>query len=155
MAEQDVQRGKGTVMGIAGAITITPGVGTALADGDANYSGITQTSNFTMDELANSGGTFIQSVIASKCYKDSRVEFIPMGTTRANAETVFDNVDAWAPLATITVASATASTLNVAGNLISSVEKTFTREGRAQISFTMRSYQDSSGNYGALALISS
>lgn len=153
MAEQDVQRGKGTVMGIAGAITITPGVGTALADGDANYESMTQTTEFALDELPNSGGTYIESAMATKVTKTIRVDFIPQGTTRANAETVFDVVDAWAPLATITIASATASTLNVAGNLISGVEKNFTREGRAKISFSLKQYQGSGGSFGALALI--
>lgn len=154
MAEQDVQIGKGTVMGIAGAITMTPGVGTALASGDANFESITHSTEFTVDELPNAGGTYIESAIASKASKTMKVDFIAQGTTRAAAETVFDNVDAWAPLAVITVASATVSTLNVVGNLISGVEKSLTREGRAKISFSMKSYQKSDGTFGALALIS-
>lgn len=141
------------MMGIAGAITMTPATGTALADGSANYSALTHTTNFTLEELANSGGTYIESAIASKVFKDLRVEFIAKGTTRALAEAVFDAVDAWAPLVVITVASATVSTLNVAGNLISAVEKSLTREGRAQISFTIRSYQTSSGTFGGLAVV--
>jgi hypothetical protein len=153
MAEQDVQIGAGTVQGIAGAITMTPVTGTALANGDANYSSIGQTTNFTLDELANSGGTYFESAIASKLFKDTRVDFIAKGTTRAAAETVFDNVDGWAALAAITIASATVSALNVAGNLISGVEKSLTREGRASISFTIRSYQKSDGTFGALAVV--
>ena len=153
MAEQDVQIGKGTVMGIAGAIVITPGVGTALAAGDANYSSMTQSSQFSLDELANSGGTYIETALATKSFKDLKIDFIPTGTTRANAETVFDNVDAWAPLAVITITVATATTLNVVGNLMSSVEKSFTRDGRATISFMIRSYQKADGTFGGLALI--
>ncbi len=140
-------------MGIAGAITMTPATGTALADGGANYSSIGQTSNFTLDELANSGGTYIETAMATKAFKDTKVDFIPKGTTRANAEAVFDAVDAWTALVVITIASATASTLNVAGNLISGVEKSFTRDGRATVSFTIRSYQKADGTFGGLALI--
>jgi hypothetical protein len=154
MAEQDVQIGFGNIMGIAGAITMTPGTGTALADGSANYSGITQTTNFTLDEIANSGGTFIEQAIATKQFKDTRVDFLPKGTTRANAESVIDAVDGWGMLAVITIASATATTLNVVGNLISGVEKGFTRDGRLSISFTIRSYQKSDGTFGGLAIIS-
>lgn len=141
------------MMGIAGAITMTPVTGTALANGDANYSSIGQTTNFNLDELANSGGTVLESAIATKAFKDTKIDFVAKGTTRAAAETVFDNVDGWAPLAAITIASATASTLNVSGNLISGVEKSFTREGRASISFTIRSYQGTGGTYAALAVV--
>ena len=151
MAEQDIQVGKGTVMGIAGAITATPVTGTALANGDANFGGMTQTTSFTLDELANSGGTYIETVMASKAFKDTRIDFIPTGTTRAAAETVIDNMDGWAALAAVTIASGTVTALNIAGNLISGMEKSLTREGRAQVSFTIRSYQTSSGTYGALA----
>jgi hypothetical protein len=153
MAEQDVQVGAGTVMGIAGAITMTPATGTAVAAGDANYSSVNDTLNFSMDELANSGGTVIESVIFSKAYKDTKVDFIAKGTTRALAETVFDNVDAWAPGVVITIASATVSTLNKTGNLISGVEKSLTREGRAALSFTIRSYQGTGGTFAGLAAI--
>lgn len=153
MAEQDVQVGAGSVMGIAGAITMTPVTGTALANGDANFSSLGHSSTFTVDELANSGGTYIESAIASKAFKDLKVDFIAKGTTRAAAETVFDNVDGWAPLAAITVASATVSALNVAGNLQPGLEKSLTREGRAAISFTIRSYQKSDGSFGALTVV--
>lgn len=154
MAEQDVQVGAGSVMGIAGAITMTPVTGTALANGDANYTGITQSGQFTLDELANSGGTYIESAIASKAFYDTRIDFIAKGTTRAAAETVIDNVKGWAPLAAITIASATVSAMNVAGNLISLPEVGLTREGRATVSFTIRSYQNSSGTFGALSVVS-
>jgi hypothetical protein len=153
MAEQDVQIGAGTVQGISGAITMTPGTGTALADGGANYSSIGQTTNFTLDELANSGGTYFESAIFSKQFKDTRVDFLPKGTTRANAESVIDAVDGWAMGAVITIASATATTLNVVGNLISGIEKSFTREGRVSISFTIRSYQKADGTFGGLASV--
>jgi hypothetical protein len=153
MAEQDVQVGKGTVMGIAGAITATPVTGTALANGDANFESISQTTNFTLEELANSGGTYIESVIASKQFKDTRIDFIPTGTTRAAAETVIDNMDGWAMLAAVTVASGTVSALNIAGNLISGMQKDTTRDGRAKVSFTIRSYQGSGGSFGALAVV--
>ncbi len=153
MAEQDVQVGAGSVMGIAGAITMTPVTGTALANGDANFSSISQGGQFTLEELANSGGTYIESMIASKVFYDTRVEFIAKCTTRAAAETVIDNVKGWAPLAAITIASATVSALNVAGNLTSLPEISLTREGRASISFTMRSHQTSNGTFGALAVV--
>lgn len=153
MAEQDVQVGFGTVMGIAGAITMTPVTGTALADGHANYSSMSQSASFTVDELANSGGTYFEAAMASKAFKETKVDFIPKGTTRANAETVFDSVDAWAPLAAITIASATASVLNIAGNLQPGLEKGFTRDGRATISFSLKSYQKSDGTFGALTAI--
>ena len=144
------------MMGIGGAITLTPASGTAVgatADSGPNFNSMTHTTNFTVDELANSGGTYIETVMASKCYKDLEVDFIAKGTTRANAEAVFDAVDAWTPLVVVTVASATVSTLNVAGNLISGVTKSLTREGRAQIRFTIRSYQKSDGTYGGLAVV--
>lgn len=153
MAEQDVQVGAGSVMGIAGAITMTPVTGTALANGDANYSSISQSAQFTLDELANSGGTYIESAMGSKLFKDVRIEFIAKGTTRAAAETVIDNVTGWAPLAAITIASATVSALNISGNLITMPEVGLTREGRATVSFTIRSYQNSSGSFAALAVV--
>lgn len=153
MAEQDVQIGAGTVMGIAGAITMTPVTGSALADGDANYSGITQTTQFTLDELANSGGTYFESAIASKAFKDTRVEFIAKGTTRALAEAVVDKIDAWAALAAITIASATVSKMNVSGNLLPGLEAGINRDGRAQASFTIRSYQGSGGSFAAMAVV--
>lgn len=153
MAEQDVQVGAGTVMGISGAITMTPATGTALADGGANYSSITDTLNFSMDELANSGGTVIEQVVFTKAYKDTKVDFIAKGTTRANAEAVFDAVDAWVMGVVITIASATVSTINKTGNLISGVEKSLTREGRASISFTIRSYQKTDGSFAGLPAI--
>lgn len=140
-------------MGISGAITMTPATGTALADGSANYSSINDTLNFSMDEQANSGGTVIEAVAFTKAYKDTKVDFIAKGTTRALAEVVFDTVDAWAPGVVITIASATVSTLNKSGNLISGVEKSLTREGRAAISFTIRSYQGTGGSFAGLAII--
>jgi hypothetical protein len=153
MAEQDVQQGAGSVMGIAGAITMTPVTGTALANGDANFSSITQGGQFTMDEMANSGGTYIESVIATKMFYDTKVDFIVKGTTRAAAETVIDNIKGWAPLAAITIASATVSAMNVSGNLITLPEVSLSREGRATASFTIRSYQNASGTFAALAVV--
>ena len=82
-----------------------------------------------------------------------RIEFIAKGTTRAAAETVIDNVTGWAPLAAITIASATVSALNISGNLIAMPEVGLTREGRATVSFTIRSYQNSSGSFAALAVV--
>lgn len=154
MAEQDVQVGAGSVMGIAGAITMTPVTGTALANGDANFSSISQSAQFTLDELANSGGTYIETAMASKVFKDIKVDFIAKGTTRLAAEQVIDKVTGWAPLAAITIASATVSAFNTSGNLITLPEVGLTREGRATVSFTIRSYQNSSGTFAALTVVS-
>lgn len=153
MAEQDAQIGAGTVLGIAGAITVTPSGGSDAGSG-MNFSSVGKTSNFTLDELANSGGSYIESAIASKAYRDLAVNFIAKGTTRANAESVIDTFDALTPLKVITIASATVSAINIAGNLLPGLTTNLTREGRAEINFTIRQYQDSSGTFGALTAIS-
>lgn len=149
MAEQDIQIGAGQVQGISGAITIT-----GLGAGDANYSGMTQTGNFTLDEQANSGGTYIESAIASKAFRDLEVNFLAKGTNRANARAVVNTFLAFTPLKEMTVASADVTAFNVSGNLMSGMRAGLTREGRAEATFTIRQYQKSDGTYGALSLIS-
>lgn len=153
MAEQDIQIGAGTILGIAGAYTITPSGGSDLG-GNANISSVSRANNWTLDELANAGGTMIESAIASKCFRDLEIEFIVKGTTRAAAETAIDTFNACTPLQIITIAAATATAINLAGNLLPGMRTGFTREGRAQINFSIRQYQGSDGSYGALAIIS-
>lgn len=148
MAEQDIQAGAGMVQGVSGAITIT-----GLAAGDANYSSMNQTGNFTLDEQANSGGTIIESATATKCYRDLEVNFLAKGTSRSAARTVVNTFMAFTPLKVMTVASHDVSAFNVTGNLMAGMRASVTREGRAEATFTIRQYQDSAGSYGALALV--
>lgn len=152
MAEQDVQGGAGVFMGIPGAITFTPTGGSDLGGG-MNFSSITKTANWTLDELANSGGTYIESSVATKAYRDLEINFIAKGTTRANAETVLDSFEALTPNQVITIAAGTATIINIAGNLLSGLRHGLNREGRAEITCSIRQYQGSGGTYGALAAI--
>lgn len=140
-------------MGIPGAITVTPSGGSDLGGG-MNFSSVSKVSNWTLDELANSGGTYIESAIASKEFRDLEINFIAKGTTRANAETVLDSFEALTPLQVITIAAGTATIMNIAGNLLPGMRTGLTREGRAEINCSIRQYKGSGGSYGALAAVS-
>ncbi len=155
MAVQDIQAGFGYLHGIAGAITFTNTEGTPAdlmgAGAKVNIGSINLTHNWTDEEIASQDGTIIEACIASKEYKDIRVEFMPKGTTRANAETVVDTFAALVPNEVVTFAAATATVLNQAFNWKGGMDVGFTRDGRCVISFNARQYKTAAGTFGALA----
>jgi hypothetical protein len=157
MAVQDAQAGFGYLHGIAGAITFTGTEGTPAdlmgAGAKVNLSSINLTHNWTDEEIASQDGTIIEAVVASKEYKDIRFEFMPKGTTRANAETVVDTFAALVANEVVTFAAATATVLNTAFNWKGGLDIGFTRDGRCVISGNGRQYKKSDGTFGALAKI--
>lgn len=148
MAEQDVQIGAGSVLGMSGVIAVT-----GLSSGDMNLSSMSKSTNWTMDELANSGGTYIESAIASKEYRDLKITFVAKGTSRGAARTVINTFDAFTPLKVMSVSSADVTALNITGNLLPGLETGLTREGRAECNFSIRQYRKSDGSLGALSLV--
>lgn len=157
MAVQDIQAGFGYLHGIAGSITFTPTEGTPAdlmgAGAKVNIGSVNLTHNWTDEEISSQDGTIIEACIASKESKDVRVEFMPKGTTRANAETVVDTFAAILPNEVVTFAAATATVLNQSFNWKAGMEVGFTREGRCVISFNARQYKKADGSFGALAKV--
>lgn len=164
-AAAEIQAGVAYINGIQGTIVMNSGAADSVTHVH-NLGTRTWSKEFKMEEVSAQNGATIETIIASQQKKMLDLEFIPSGTTRANAIAEVAELTALTPLAVIkitqsnTPANADAGLKKVGGaaatyNLMAAMSVREIRDGILSVTMKLQAQQQAADGeiYEALAIV--
>ncbi len=148
-AAAEVQVGIARINGIQGTLTC------AVLGANFNPSSVSKSENFKVDSIVSPSGVVIETKIASQRERMVSVEFIPSGTTRADAIAVVTALNALGPLAVVTLGGFTGDTsMNSTFNYLDGGEVVLKRDTYciANIRLVQTEVAATGGTFAALAI---